>query len=874
MKEVKFRRLLAGLLCALMVVTTAFAGNIMTARADDGTGSLHFDESQLAKATLSYKLGDADEVTVTGGNLNITGIPSGTVVVIKAVPLEGNNITEVQAHEGSMSGGPAYNGVPAGDSTNGFTYTFTANSNEYYIELREGSQGPQGPQGGKFIVNFAEGSWVVGEVAVSANKNGTLELEENDEITLTNFNAETMEVRVATADGFNTTLNVIDGKTKLANKTNEGGLPNALTFTVQAKGSGNGPTNPPGNPGGEPNIFVETNQPEMIGELKIDNRNVNWNENRTSGGVEVQDAPSYTVMVQLEFGKSASSITINGTKYTSESSNVTVDGPEGDRYTISNVVPNEESKFIISFEEAESTISTILWTYDVNDPTGPQGDTFSEDALVTHGKVEIVSIKRGDKVLYANGDYATGVNPEADKVMVEIEGQRGYIRLEKGDDIVIKLIPEYGYQLGSATINERELTPKSNNFSDVSTFTLNDVQGQMHFSGVFVEKDDTIANTSEAITSASITDGEKAAESGNLSLKVEDASADASALAEAQDKNTSSKLEAVATLNLTLDNIVSMGPGKGDWTKNITEFEKDITVGLDLSDISVGDGEELVVVRKHGDAYDVLAGVTFTEGTLYVPTNKFSTYSILKKSVDKKDDGKDDDKKDDDKKDDDKKDDDKQEDTQKEDTTNNIVVSTTGQKDNYGSGKLASSSKEILDSVLTAEDKAAIASGKKIDVWVTVKDITSTVPAAEKKLVEDKVPNNYNVGVYLDIDLLKQVEGSNSVKVKELPNGKIKISVSVPDTLKKEGRTYKVIRIHEGVATVLDATVNAAGELAFETDSFSTYTIIYTDEANTAIPSSPKTGDNSNLAKWLTLVLCGVALLGFVIVRNIRKKEY
>lgn len=84
-------------------------------------------------------------------------------------------------------------------------------------------------------------SYTVGEstvvltssVAISDDK---VIVEENDEFTLSDsFNPDTMEVVVYADDGFRTTLNVADRKTSIANKTNEGGVPDSVKLKIQEK---------------------------------------------------------------------------------------------------------------------------------------------------------------------------------------------------------------------------------------------------------------------------------------------------------------------------------------------------------------------------------------------------------------------------------------------------------------------------------------------------------------------------------------------------------------------------------------------------------------------------------------------------------------
>ncbi len=452
-----------------------------------------------------------------------------------------------------------------------------------------------------------------------------------DQLTLSGFDPDKMEFKVVASDGFSTSLAVIDNKTSLSNKTNEGGLRSPLTVNIVQKGSnppppGDGPSGGVDEEGypvvtGDNILKIDILQDGYINSVKVDD--VDARREGTKAALAVTNNSSHKFMFQFEFGKAASAISINGISY---SGSQLVKGAE-DWYTINDVPSSADGKYDVSIVETETSHSTIVWTYSKNHP---DQTTFGPDALVEHGKVEIVSIKRGSDILYENGSY-TAQNPEVNGVGVSISSETGYITLEKGDDIVIKLIPDYGYQLGSATINDRELQPKSEAFSDVSTFTLNDVQGQMHFSGVFKSVADSVSSTATSVSGASISNGANAASSGNLSLNVKDAAADSAALSAAMGSNTDSVYSSVATLDLTLDNVVSMGPGKGNWTKNITEFSSDITVGLNLSGVTVGADEELVVVRKHGSTYDVIEGAALNGSTLSVPTNKFSTYSIIKK---------------------------------------------------------------------------------------------------------------------------------------------------------------------------------------------------------------------------------------------------
>ena len=78
-----------------------------------------------------------------------------------------------------------------------------------------------------------------------------------------------------------------------------------------------------------------------------------------------------------------------------------------------------------------------------------------------------------------------------------------------------------------------------------------------------------------------------------------------------------------------------------------------------------------------------------------------------------------------------------------------------------------------------------------------------------------------------------------------------------------------MIRVHNGVATVIPCTYNAANQtISCETDQFSTYALAYVDQAE-----SPKTGDASNAYIWFILALSGIGALYFGKKGLVLKKE-
>lgn len=491
--------------------------------------------------------------------------------------------------------------------------------------------------GETYTVDFGSGSWTIGEVTVTVDKNGIINnIEKNSEITLTNFNSETMEVKVGASDGFNVMLNVVEGKTSLAARSNDGGYPSGtLTFVVQPKNqSGPGPQQEL-DVNGYPivtdgNLKIFTEQNGFIGELKINDAGVVSNQDRTKFATKIENTSSFSVQIQLEFGKAVSSITLNDTSFSGET--LTPISGTNDCYLFNNISVNENGMLQISFVETESTISTIIWTYDENDPNGQNGDTYGEDTLVQHGKVEIVSIKRGEYMLYENNSYTSNVEMESGrpkdsaKIGVDVEDVRGYVRLEKGDDIVIKLIPEYGYQLKTATINDSVLTPISDNFSNVSTFKLDNVQGQMHFSGIFEKTENTYNINSNVIglSNLEVSDNSNTVSSGTLKVSVNNASDFDASTVNGIDGYVSNNI-----IDVSIDNIVSQGSENNYWSNNIAEFKDVVDVSLNINDFDPN--YDYKVVRQHGSDVSLVDSTIDENGVLTFESDKFSSYKILKK---------------------------------------------------------------------------------------------------------------------------------------------------------------------------------------------------------------------------------------------------
>lgn len=334
--------------------------------------------------------------------------------------------------------------------------------------------------------------------------------------------------------------------------------------------------------------------------LKVDGVDVDLNENKV---IVSSLSETRNISVCCALGKAISQIDINDMVITEVPEDV-----EG--WITFNDIPSAES-YTIKLYETESDDITMLWVYDQE--TAEKMDV-GPDAIVENGKVEILSVIRDKEFVY---------NGEDDNPDVRVDEKSGFVMLKKGDDVTVKLIPDYGYQLKSVSVNEQELTPQES----VSTFELRNIQGNIHFSGAFVKSEDVLSSTSEIATKPSIAEGGNAASSGNLSLTVADNESYTTDVTAVIANGTAEK---IASLDLKLDNIVSKGDGN-NWVTNITEFENPISISMNVSGDVLSDGETFGIVRDHNGTLTELEA-TYVDGVLTFKTNQFSTYTLIKKS--------------------------------------------------------------------------------------------------------------------------------------------------------------------------------------------------------------------------------------------------
>ena len=646
---------------------------------------------------------------------------------------------------------------------------------------------------------------------------------------LENFDPDKMQIRVYSNDGFQTYLTVNQNETSLAEREGEGGFPDSITLVVEKKGS-------QGQPGQSTDNRIR---------LQLEGDACNSFADMVSKDIQIY--------VSKDGGSSFSQLTGLDTNSTKEYVF------EADITSVKFYVSCDETKYSLQFPgksgdagkseqtaialnaagtqhiQIDHSVRTITWAYD--------RQTYGEDAYLEHGKAQVVAVEGVDD-LY-NIPFAS--NPGDEK--------GGHIAVEAGKQVTVRLTPDYGYQLTGVTLNGGvTLAPQA----EVSTFTFTMPDTNVHFKGIFTQTQDEIKTSGTKVSSASVENGANAAPSGNLRLTVEDSDANTTnALAQVENAVSA---EAV---NLTLDQIVSKGDGT-NWENPVTQFDQPVKMKLQVADYDTVAGYE--VVREHNGNLTKLTTSVSENGTLTFETNQFSTYFIVKTA---------------------KKADNGNAKTEKSSNTSSTTASSAAEStDNAitaqsvsGEGvpaiNIASAADQLLNLAKLSEDEnQAVKARNKTQFVLSASGMTPT--KEEIALIQSVLGNNV-IGQYLNLNLTLKISGRADRQITDL-SAPMYIAITIPQNLVNHDssieRTYRIVRIHDGVATLIDGTYDAAtNQFTFATDGFSTYALVYEDVNTTLTGRSPKTGDSSMWMVW-TLILCAGCGALFAAGKRYKKREW
>lgn len=255
------------------------------------------------------------------------------------------------------------------------------------------------------------------------------------------------------------------------------------------------------------------------------------------------------------------------------------------------------------------TPRTIIW-----DSEKSNNSSLKDDELLKNGTIEILDIKdkKGNSI---------GLNE------VKQNEKSGWATVKPGYKVIMKLKPDYGYQLTSIKINDQVLKA----CGEQSTFEYIMPNVNVHLSGIFERVEDVVKCDSDKVKSGNIEIGENEIDSGSVILSVSDVELTPEQILnfkkEAKDYKISSYL------NINLEQVLYKGISSDVWKNELNDLNNDATISFQLE--SGLDGNDVIMVHEKGDgSYEILPTTYDSKtNTITFKTSSFSNYAIASREV-------------------------------------------------------------------------------------------------------------------------------------------------------------------------------------------------------------------------------------------------
>ncbi|MGM8213025.1 lectin-like domain-containing protein [Virgibacillus sp. W0430] len=165
--------------------------------------------------------------------------------------------------------------------------------------------------------------------------------------------------------------------------------------------------------------------------------------------------------------------------------------------------------------------------------------------------------------------------------------------------------------------------------------------------------------------------------------------------------------------------------------------------------------------------------------------------------------------------------------------------------------KLNNDTDQLKNILLTDQEKERMKNSEDVKIQLMISDIDNTISKEEKQLIENAL-NGYKVAQYLDISLFKLIGNDNPISVTKVSN-MIQITIDIPEYMLSEGsstnREFMIVKVHDGKLQVLKDINTNDKTITFETDEFSTYSIIYADKDTTSSNEESTQEEKSDLTE-------------------------
>lgn len=316
-----------------------------------------------------------------------------------------------------------------------------------------------------------------------------------------------------------------------------------------------------------------------------------------------------TIKIVMSFGYgNIGSVTINNQE-------MSLPEEKSDQVEFKVAAAPKYSIVVTKSQDATNIPRTIIWD---NDRT--HNSSLKEEELLKNGTIEILDIQD------ENGN-SVGLKD------VNQDDKSGWANIIPGSKVIMRLKPDYGYQLTSLKINDENLKAGK----EQSTFEYIMPDTNVHISGIFEKVDDQVKTLSNEVKSGSITISNQEIDTGSVILSVNDV--EPTNLQKTNFEKTVENYTIASYLDIKLDQVVYKGTANDTWTNSLSTLNHDANIQLQLEK-GINGNDVVLVHEKHDGTYETIS-TTYDSSTniLSFKTTSFSNYAIAyktKKTVEKK----------------------------------------------------------------------------------------------------------------------------------------------------------------------------------------------------------------------------------------------
>ena len=310
------------------------------------------------------------------------------------------------------------------------------------------------------------------------------------------------------------------------------------------------------------------------------------------------------ITIQLAFGDgNIGSVSVNGT-------NITL--PEGTKDRVEFTV-EPANKYIIVVTKSQETSNiprTIIWESDKLNNT-----SLKDNELLKNGTIEILDIQ--DK---------EGKSIGLKDVKQNLTKNNGWASIVPGSKVILRLKPNYGYQLTSIKINDEILVARK----EQSTFEYIMPNTNVHICGIFEKVDDKVNAESSKVKNGTIELGEKEINSGSVVLSVNDVELNNEQISNFERNANGYKISSYLDINLS--QVIYKGTASSFWENELKDLDNPAKITLNLEEGINGD-EVVIAHEKHDGTYEIIPKTYNKDtNTITFATTSFSNYAIASKT--------------------------------------------------------------------------------------------------------------------------------------------------------------------------------------------------------------------------------------------------